>query len=271
MSNNEDTALIVRDESVQLGTLQLSSPADVIHQASTIAAELAKIIKDRSLSRKISNKEYVYVEGWSTMGAMMGLVAREAPDSPPKLTVADDGYEEYEATAEIVRMSDGAIVGRASAIVGTDEQNWQNRPRNARRSMALTRATGKAFRLGFSWIMQLAGYAATPAEEMDAMDAIEGEFTDAPTQSKPKRKTTTKKPNGNGSSWNPVTVLVEAGICENVNAASGLLNAHVPKDIISAKDKDALIAWGKRYRGWRDLGSEPEAAADNATQEIDPK
>ena len=44
--------------------------------------------------------------------------------------------------------------------------------------MALTRATGKAFRLGFSWIITLAGYEATPAEEMDGV--IEGEFKPAP-------------------------------------------------------------------------------------------
>jgi hypothetical protein len=32
--------------------------------------------------------------------------------------------------------------------------------------MAVTRATGKAYRLAFSWIMNLAGYEVTPAEEM---------------------------------------------------------------------------------------------------------
>lgn len=33
--------------------------------------------------------------------------------------------------------------------------------------MAATRATSKACRLSFSWIMTLAGFAGTPAEEMD--------------------------------------------------------------------------------------------------------
>lgn len=42
-----------------------------------------------------------------------------------------------------------------------------NRPRFARRSMALTRATGKACRLALSWIMALAGYQSCPAEEME--------------------------------------------------------------------------------------------------------
>jgi hypothetical protein len=39
--------------------------------------------------------------------------------------------------------------------------------------MAQTRATGKACRLAFSWIMSLAGYEPTPAEEMmPIVDAV---------------------------------------------------------------------------------------------------
>jgi len=37
--------------------------------------------------------------------------------------------------------------------------------------MAITRATGKAFRLAFSWIVVLAGYEATPAEEIVEAEA----------------------------------------------------------------------------------------------------
>ena len=61
--------------------------------------------------------------------------------------------------------------GGASALCGMDEPKWASKPDYARRSMAVTRATGKAYRLGFSWIMELAGYASTPAEEMDFIDA----------------------------------------------------------------------------------------------------
>jgi hypothetical protein len=51
-----------------------------------------------------------------------------------------------------------------------DENLWAKRPTYARRSMAITRATGKAFRLGFSWVITLAGYNPTPAEEMPGTD-----------------------------------------------------------------------------------------------------
>lgn len=70
-------------------------------------------------------------------------------------------------------MLDGACISRASAECGSDDEKdrygkaiWANRPKYARRSMAQTRATGKACRLAFSWIMSLAGYEVTPAEEM---------------------------------------------------------------------------------------------------------
>jgi hypothetical protein len=70
-------------------------------------------------------------------------------------------------------MADGACISRASAECGAEDEKdkhgkplWANRPRYARRSMAQTRATAKACRLAFSWIMALAGYQPTPAEEM---------------------------------------------------------------------------------------------------------
>ena len=83
----------------------------------------------------------------------------------------DDGS--YEAVVELIRVTDGAIIGRASALCGMDE-TWGTRQEFARRSMAITRATGKAYRLGFSWIMTLTGYEATPAEEMT--EVVEAEY-----------------------------------------------------------------------------------------------
>lgn len=161
----------------KLGIIPAKTPHDVIVQATIIAKELAKLIKDNRLSRQIQGREYVYVEGWSTMGAMLGVLPREVF----AIRNADGSYE---ATVELIRITDGAVIGRASAFVGMDEKDrsgkltWGNRPEYARRSMAVTRATGKAYRLGFSWIMGLAGYAPTPAEEMD--DVIEGEFREHP-------------------------------------------------------------------------------------------
>lgn len=68
-------------------------------------------------------------------------------------------------------MSDGACISRASAECG-EEKPWNTRARYARRSMAQTRATGKACRLAFSWVMSLAGYEPTPFEEMPSEPVV---------------------------------------------------------------------------------------------------
>lgn len=164
----DETALVVSNE-MRLGSLDAAGSHDVIQQASEIATELKKIVKEKRLSKNISGREYVYVEGWSTLGAMLGVLPRE-------VDVAEHDNGDFEATVELIRASDGEVIGRASSIVGSDEKMWASRPRYARRSMAVTRATGKAYRLGFSWIMTLAGYAPTPAEEMDGV--VDGEYTE---------------------------------------------------------------------------------------------
>src|SRR5204863_8422648 len=94
--------------------------------------------------------------------------------TPHEVSVIEqDGV--YVATVELRRMSDGQVIARASAECGApdelDRQGkpvWSTRPRHARRSMALTRATAKACRLAFSWIVALAGmdFSVVPAEEV---------------------------------------------------------------------------------------------------------
>lgn len=162
----------VSSSSVALGTLQASNPAALVSGAAELASQLAIVINRQNLATVIKGKRFVNVEGWTTLAVMLGVIAREV------CTVELDGI--YTATVELVRMSDQAVISRASAECGSPDELdkygkpvWSNRPRYARRSMAQTRATGKACRLAFSWIMSLAGYEVTPAEEM--MPMIEAE------------------------------------------------------------------------------------------------
>jgi hypothetical protein len=149
---------------VSLGTLQATSPAALVYGAAEMAKELATIIAKQKLFSVIQGKRFVNVEGWTTLATMLGCVAREIE------TTEHDGV--YVAIVELVRMNDGACIGRASAECG-EESPWSKRAKYARRSMAQTRATSKACRLAFSWIMQLAGYEVTPAEEMQPLvDAV---------------------------------------------------------------------------------------------------
>lgn len=174
----------VTSSSVALGTLQASSPAALVSGAAELASQLAIVIKKQNLATVIKGKQFVNVEGWTTLATMLGVTAREV------CTVESEGV--YVATVELVRMSDGACISKASAECGSSDELdkygkpiWSTRPRYARRSMAQTRATGKACRLAFSWIMSLAGYEPTPAEEMipivDAEQVINASVIPKPT------------------------------------------------------------------------------------------
>lgn len=155
----QDTTImpIAQQAAVSLGTLQAASAVALVQGAREMAGALADVIERQHLATVIQGRKHVNVEGWTTLAVMLGVVAREVQ------TVETEGI--YTAVVELVRMSDGACISRASAECG-DEPPWNKRPRYARRSMAQTRATGKACRLAFSWIMALAGYEPTPAEEM---------------------------------------------------------------------------------------------------------
>jgi hypothetical protein len=161
---------------VVLGTVQGSSPAALVASATAVANELAEVIRSRRLASPIQGREYVRVEGWTTLATLMGCLPREVANERKE----DDSYV---STVELVRMSDGAVLTRASAECGADEDRWMAMPPYARRSMAATRATSKVCRIAFSWVMALAGYETTPAEEMDGI--VRDEPRQAPREVKP--------------------------------------------------------------------------------------
>jgi hypothetical protein len=142
--------------------LSAPTPEALVSLATRMANALADIVEKRKLYAVISGRKYPQVEAWMTVARMDGVVAQEAAGGVVR---REDGG--YEATVEAVRLSDGAIIGRASALCGTpDDKPWGTRPEFQRRSMAVTRATGRVFRQQYSWVMALAGYEPTPAEEM---------------------------------------------------------------------------------------------------------
>lgn len=145
---------------VRLGTLEAAEPQELVSGATEIANVLAGVIDKQRLYVEIRGRKHVKVEGWTTLAAMLGVTAQEV-----NCIEEEDGS--FVSTVELVRIKDNQVVGRASALCGMDEE-WGDRQRYARKSMAATRATGKACRLAFSWIMALSGFDVTPAEEIPA-------------------------------------------------------------------------------------------------------
>ena len=145
------------------GTLD---PDTLIKKASDYATALAKIIEDKKLFAVIREKKHTQVEGWTTLGAMLGVFPHVIWS---RKLAEKDGHIAYEARVSIQTL-EGKEIASAEMQCSTKEKNWKGRDEYAVRSMAQTRATSKAFRLALSWIMVLAGYAATPLEEIMASE-----------------------------------------------------------------------------------------------------
>ena len=134
-----------------------NDPTAIVTRATAVAKPLANVIKDRNLFANIKGRRHVMVEGWTLLGTMLGVF--------PVCTWTrklDDGWE---ARVE-ARTLHGEVVGAAESQCTRSESTWKSRDDFALRSMAQTRATAKALRLPLGFIMSLAGYDATPLEEM---------------------------------------------------------------------------------------------------------
>lgn len=238
--NDRNNGLAVVDEmpvlpSVHLGAVALASPEAVVRTATGLAKELARVIEDRVLYSNIQGKRFVRVEGWTTCAAMLGVIPRE-------VSVQETGEGEFLALVELVRASDGMVLGRASAICGPDEREWAKRSRNARRSMAITRACGKACRLAFSWIIKLAGFEPTPAEEMgdEERDPPPAQRETAKQAPAPKPETDRAKLKQAVKQWSGVRAEDLPGAMRDTIKASG-----VPIAGKSVTDDEAskVLAW----------------------------
>lgn len=139
----------------------VSEPAEVVARASKTATALAAVIKSKGLWTKIGDKAHVHVEAWTMLGSMLGVFP---------VVVWTRKLEEpqgWEARVE-ARTLGGAVVGAAEAQCDRSEARWKSRDDYALRAMAQTRAVSRAMRAPLGFIVQLAGYDATPAEEMPA-------------------------------------------------------------------------------------------------------
>lgn len=129
--------------------------------------DMSKLLKlhiiEQKLFTPIAGKNYVQVEGWQFAGGLMGLY-------PRIISVENLSNQEeikWKADVEVVRLVDDKVVGRGFAVCSNKESKKRSFDEYAILSMAQTRAIGKAYRNLVGWVMKLAGYQSTPAEEME--------------------------------------------------------------------------------------------------------
>ena len=142
------------------------SPMDLLEAGQAQAQALMEFARRADAIVTINGNEYVKVEGWCLIGKANNTHAATEWTRP----VLNDSGDVIAYEAKVTLMKDGAVVGSAISECGMDENVAKGRRdrsgHNAAKSMAQTRATSKAFRMSFSWVAVLAGYKATPAEEM---------------------------------------------------------------------------------------------------------
>lgn len=139
------------------GVVDLGSPKSLAN----FANELKKFVVENELYSNIKGKNFVHVEGWQFAGASMGIF----PVMRALENVSTDAEIKYRAEVDLVRIADGAIVGHGFAVCSNKESTKRSFDEYAIASMAQTRAVGKAFRVSVGWIMKLAGYEPTTADE----------------------------------------------------------------------------------------------------------
>ena len=137
------------------------SPDEQIAKGKTYATALIKLVEEKQLFTVIQGKKYVHAEGWACLGSFLGVF----PFVEYARKIDRDDEIIYEARV-ILKTAQNNIVGAGEAVCSSKERGRNNVDEYVIKSMAETRATGKAFRLAFSWIVKLAGYEATPSEEI---------------------------------------------------------------------------------------------------------
>lgn len=142
--------------------VELTSPSDIMN----FATNLRDLIVQNKLFTAIKGKNYVNVEGWQIAGAFTGTF----PIVESVENLSEGNTYKYRAEVSL-RDKDGNKVGYGVAICTNKEPGKTGFDEYAVASMAQTRAVGKAYRMKIGWLLKVAGYETTPAEEMDAVAA----------------------------------------------------------------------------------------------------
>jgi hypothetical protein len=190
------------------GLILAESPREFLAKAQEVAEALVDVVRQQKFYVTIKGNEHPQVEAWQTLGALLGPFSehggvfphtiwarpqldpatgqarlthypvreRRTKGEGPERELIEREYEvegyDYEARVE-ARTVAGLVVGTGEATCSRKESRWAQADDYAVKSMAQTRATSKALKAATGWLMVLAGYKATPAEEMPDEDGHE--------------------------------------------------------------------------------------------------
>ncbi len=141
------------------------APEIVLEEARRAAKALGDVVSKKKKPVIMNGEQYLEFEDWQTVGRFYGVTAKVV-----ETHFIDYGNAQgFEAKAVALR-ADGFEISAAEAMCLNDEPNWKSKPLFQLKSMAQTRACAKSLRNVLAWVVVLAGYKPTPAEEMTGQD-----------------------------------------------------------------------------------------------------
>ena len=173
-------------------------PEMVLAEAQKAAKALTTVLKGKKKPVIMNGEQYLEFEDWQTVGKFYGITVKVLNTN----FIQYGDVRGFEARA-VVLTRDGQEISAAEAMCLNDEDKWSVRTKyewrdNKRvkvgeepvplfqlRSMAQTRACAKALRNVLAWVVVLAGYKATPAEEMTGHEFSEKEKKTSTVQPSP--------------------------------------------------------------------------------------
>lgn len=173
VTKDRTTAIAVPAGSAPIDTVRVYNPPDVIlSEAQKAAKALIDVMSRKKNPVIFRGEQYLECEDWQTIGKFYGLTAqiewtRPVGENclPLGSSASSDAVFGFEAKA-IITAPNGRIISTAHSLCTREEENWANKPLFQLFSMAQTRAISKVHRNVLSWVVVLAGYRPTPAEEL---------------------------------------------------------------------------------------------------------
>lgn len=145
-------------------------PESILAEAQKAAMALKRVIELKPKKVIFNGEQYLEFEDWSTVSNFYKAMPRVVSSTYIELGQTRG----FECRAQVIHMDTGIVLSEADSMCMNDEENWSMRngrpvPMFQLRSMAQTRAMAKALRNVFAWVVVLAGFKATPAEEMEGV------------------------------------------------------------------------------------------------------
>jgi hypothetical protein len=155
-----------------LSLLEGPDPATAVAYARRVSAQIAGVLEPGNGYTQIGKNKHINIEGWIALAAMTRHSVHVEWSRPVAAMEADDrGVLSWEAHAYVLD-EDGRRVSDGEAMADPSEKNAKGNPVSWRtnnqsvRGMCQTRAQSRALASRLKYIVQLAGFSGTPAEEM---------------------------------------------------------------------------------------------------------